>query len=60
MWFHAAHWDGASGSDLPAAVFHRLRDGELNTEYGWRSYGERSEALADLEQAMKDPNGNFR
>lgn len=43
---------------LPFELFARLTGGELNERLGWRSYGERSEALADLGQSLRDADGN--
>lgn len=55
-WFPQAYWDGSAA--LPDAVFRRLICGEPNALLLCRDYGERSEAIADLDQAMKDAEGN--
>lgn len=58
-WLDGAAWYGMYHANLPAAVYGRLVGGEPNPELNCRFYGEHSEALADLEQALKDEDGNF-
>lgn len=55
-WYDAAHIP-LFGAAIPSPVFRRLLGG---SDVRWRcDYGERSAALADLAQAIKDADGNF-
>lgn len=57
-WFTEFYWGAGYGS-LPDVLFARLIGGEVNVALHSRDYAERSEALADLGQALKDADGNF-
>lgn len=59
-WFDGAAWGGMYHANLPPQIYGSLRGGEPNPELNCRFYGEHSEAMADLAQALIGPDGNYR